>query len=82
MDEKLALIAVILKDKSEIQTVNAVLSEYGDIILARNGLPFRGRDVSVISLVLTAPADRINKFAGRLGAIKGIKIKTLQTEID
>ena len=82
MDEKFALMAIIVKDKSEIQTVNAVLSEHSDIILSRSGLPFKDRGVSIISLVLTAPADRINKFAGRLGTINGIKIKTLQTEID
>ena len=41
------------------------------------GLPYKPRGVSIISVVLDAPADVINALGGRLNALPGVTAKAL-----
>ena len=81
MEKKLGLIAVIVKDRTEINEVNAVISEFGELIMSRNGVTLKEENLHVISLVLLAEQDEINQLAGKLGKFKTIKVKTLQTTL-
>ena len=47
--------------------INALLSEFGDYIIGRMGLPYKQKGVSVISVVLDAPTELINKLTGVYG---------------
>ncbi len=74
---RLALVGIIVSDADAVETVNAVLHEYGKSILGRMGLPVRERGVNAISIVVDAPADAINSLTGRLGRINGVAAKAL-----
>ncbi len=74
---RLALVGIIVSDADAVETVNAVLHEYGKSILGRMGLPVRERGVNAISIVVDAPADAINSLTGRLGRIYGVAAKAL-----
>ena len=74
---RLALVGIIVSDADAVETVNAVLHEYGESILGRMGLPVRERGVNAISIVVDAPADAINSLTGRLGRINGVAAKAL-----
>lgn len=74
---RLALVGIIVSDADAVETVNAVLHEYGKSILGRMGLPVRERGVNAISIVIDAPADAINSLTGRLGRINGVAAKAL-----
>ena len=41
------------------------------------GIPYRGRGVNVISVVLDAPQDKISSLSGKLGMIDGVSSKVL-----
>jgi putative iron-only hydrogenase system regulator len=56
--------------------VNAVLTTFGDLILARTGLPHLREDISVITLVVEATTDEIGALSGKLGSIPGVTVKT------
>lgn len=75
--DRLALVGIIVSEASAVETVNAVLHEYGKSILGRMGLPVRERGVNAISIVIDAPADVINSLTGRLGRIGGVAAKAL-----
>lgn len=75
--DRLALVGIIVSEASAVETVNAVLHEYGKSILGRMGLPVRERGVNAISIVIDAPADVINSLTGRLGRISGVAAKAL-----
>jgi len=58
------------------------LSGAGDLILARVGLPNRGRDMAVITLVVEATTDEMGQLTGRLGTLAGVSVKSALAKDD
>ena len=77
MESKIAVLAVIVDDYSAVDKVNALLHEYRDYVVGRLGIPYRLKNVNVISVVLDAPIEAINGLSGKLGMIKGVSSKVL-----
>ena len=50
MEKRIGTVTVLVKDRAVASQVNTVISQYADIVLARQGLPFRDSAVAVISL--------------------------------
>ena len=59
------------------RVLNALLSEYGEYIVGRMGIPYHAKAVSVICVVLDAPPSAINALTGKLGQLSGVSAKTL-----
>ena len=57
--------------------VNELLHLYRGGIIGRMGLPLRQEGLSVVSIVMQASADDINRLAGRLGSLAGVRAKAL-----
>lgn len=76
MNRRIGFIGVIIEDRGCVEQVNRLISESSDIILARVGLPQRERHVSVITLVVEATTDEVGLLTGRLGALKGVSVKS------
>ena len=79
MEKRIGTITLLITDRSKAEVINSILSEYADIVLCRQGLPFRDRPVAVISLIVEGEVDRINSICGKLGRIEGVKAKTVVT---
>jgi len=56
--------------------VNRILSEHGELILARMGLPCREKHVSVITLVVEATTDELGELTGQLGQVESVSVKS------
>ena len=80
MENRIAVIGIIIENKNIVSKVNEILHENGDFIIGRMGLPHRGRNISIISVVLDAPNDVISTLSGKLGMIKGISIRTVYSK--
>lgn len=80
METRIAIIGVIVEDRSQASEVNALLSEYGQYIKGRMGLPCDEKQVSVISVVMDAPMDIISALSGKLGALQGVSTKTVYSK--
>lgn len=76
MERRIGFVGLILESRESVETVNRVLSEHAELILARVGLPRRDRGVSVITLVVEATTDELGTLTGRLGAIDGVSVKS------
>ena len=74
---RLAVVAIIIEEIDAYEQVNGVLHDMRDFVVGRMGIPYKHRNLSVISLVLDAPNDMINSLTGKLGMIKGISAKAL-----
>ena len=74
---RLAQVGIIVEEGAATERVNAVLSEFGAYIVGRIGVPYRSRGVSVISVVIDAPATAVNALTGKLGMIAGVTAKAL-----
>lgn len=77
MDNRVALIGIMVENSDSIETMNRILHEYGQYIIGRMGLPYRERGVSIISIVLDAPMNQISSLSGKLGMLDGISTKTI-----
>ena len=67
---------IILDDKSSVEKLNALLSEYGDYIIGRMGLPYEKKNINIVSIAIDAPQDVISALSGKIGALDGISVKT------
>ena len=77
MDSRVSVISIIIKDEEAAVTVNELLHEFRNYIVGRMGIPYRQREVSIISVVLDAPGDVTSSLSGKLGMLKGVSAKTL-----
>ena len=77
MDNRVALIGIMVENPDSIETMNRILNEYGQYIIGRMGLPYRERGLSIISIVLDAPMNQISSLSGKLGMLDGISTKTI-----
>ena len=80
MQTRIALIAIIVKDIKASTKVNNILHEYGDYIIGRFGLPYRKKDVNIISVAIDAPQDKIAAISGKIGMIDNVCAKTLYSD--
>ena len=77
MDKRLGFVGIIVHDrKAAAPRVNAVLTEHGDIIVARVGIPYQKRDCSVITLIVDATTDELGALTGKLGLLPGVSVKS------
>lgn len=80
METRVAVIALLLENRESVGQMNALLSQYGDYIIGRMGIPYRAKGVHIISVALDAPQEVISALSGQLGALKGITVKTAYTK--
>lgn len=76
-DCRIAVVSILVSDRSISEKVNALLSDFGDWILGRMGIPYKEKQVSVLSVVLDAPVEVTNALTGKLGRIEGVSVKAL-----
>jgi putative iron-only hydrogenase system regulator len=80
MTTKIALIGILVKDWKATDELNRLLHEYAEYIIGRMGIPYRSKNVNIISVAIDAPADIINALAGKIGRISGLTAKTITSE--
>ena len=69
--------AVIVENSDSVEALNALLHEYGEFIIGRMGIPYKTKDINIISIALDAPQDTISALSGKIGKIDGISVKTV-----
>ena len=76
MDNRIAVIGIAVKNREEAaEKVNEGLSAFAGIIVGRMGIPYKERGIAVISIIADGSNDDIGALSGKLGSIKGIKVK-------
>ncbi len=78
MQKRIGMIGIFVRERDEAaQQVNRVLSDYGHIIVARVGVPYRERGLSVISVIVDGTNDEIGALTGKLGAIASVTVRSM-----
>lgn len=76
VERKIAVIGIAVNSREDTaKKVNDILSQFGNIVVGRMGIPCKDRAVSIISLIVDGSNDEIGALTGKLGNIKGIKVK-------
>lgn len=81
MDNKVAVMAIIVEDTGAADELNSVLHDFAPYIIGRMGLPYREKKINIISIALDAPEDAISSLAGRIVSIKGVSVKTVTANV-
>ena len=76
MENRIALIGIIVENEESVERLNRLLHEYREIVIGRMGLPYAKRNISIISVAVDGPADTISALSGKLGALPGVSSKT------
>jgi len=77
MDKRLGFVGIIIEDRKKVSSrINSLLSEYGDIIAARLGVPYKEKSCCVITLVVDATTDELGSLTGKLGVVEGVSVKS------
>lgn len=74
---RVALIGIIVQNQDSAELVNSLLHLNQQFIVGRMGIPYREKEISIISIALDAPEDVVSALAGRLGMIPGVSSKTI-----
>lgn len=80
METRVALIGIIIEDKTSVSRLNELISEYSDYVIGRMGIPYSKKGISIISLAVDAPSDIISALSGKIGRLEGISVKTVYSK--
>ncbi len=81
MVTRVAVIGIIVENQESIEQLNAILHRYSGYILGRMGIPYRNRDINIISIAVDAPQDVTNALSGEIGALPGVNAKTAYSHV-
>lgn len=82
MNTRIALIGIIVENKDVVDKVNQILHEYGNYIVGRMGIPYKEKDVSIISIVVDGSNNVISSLSGKLGMLEGINVSTVYSKMN
>lgn len=80
METRVALIGIIVEDMESVEKLNRILHEFSDFIIGRMGIPYREKNMNIISIAINAEADIISTLAGKIGMLRGINVKTIYSK--
>lgn len=81
METRVALISIIVSQADRVETLNELLHEYSEYIIGRMGIPYKVKGISIISVAIDAPMDKINSLTGALGRLDGINAKVIYAKV-
>lgn len=80
-DTRVAIIAIIVENWESVPELNSTLSDFGEFIVGRMGIPYHKKHVNIISIVIDAPQDIINNLSGKIGRLDGVYVKTAYSNV-
>lgn len=81
MNDRVAVISIIVENEDAVDELNGLLHQYGQYIIGRLGIPYRAKGINIICVAIDAPGDAINALTGALGRIPGINAKATYSNI-
>ena len=81
MASRIGVISIIVENGESVAELNRILHDYGEFIVGRMGIPYRQREISIISVAIDAPQDVISTLSGKIGNLEGISTKTVLSNV-
>ncbi|WP_297669970.1 TM1266 family iron-only hydrogenase system putative regulator [Thomasclavelia sp.] len=80
MKSRLAIIGIFVYEIVNVEKINNLLHEYNQYIIGRMGVPYKDKQVSVISIIVDGPNDIIGALSEKLGMVEGVSVKALYSK--
>lgn len=81
VDTRVAVISIIVENPDSVVRINELLHSFSEYIIGRMGIPYKAKNISIISVAADAPQDVINSLTGSLGKLEGITAKAAYSKI-
>lgn len=81
MENRIAVIGIIVENEEMTSKLNEILHEYGKHIIGRMGVPFREKGISIISIAINAPHEIISALSGKIGRLDGVSATTAYSKV-
>lgn len=81
METRVAVMGIIVEDTTSVEELNALLHQYGKFIIGRMGLPYREKNINIVSIAIDAPQDEISALSGKIGKLRGVSVKTAYSNV-
>lgn len=81
MDTRVAIVGIIVEDEAVICDIQNLLTQYSEFIIGRMGIPYKAKNIRIISVVLDAPVDTINALTGKIGKIEHVSSKVVYSNM-
>ena len=81
MEKRVAVMGIIVEDPASVERLNALLHESGEYIIGRMGIPYRARNINIVSIAIDAPQNVISALSGKIGNLPGISVKTAYSNV-
>lgn len=78
-DIRLGFVGVVIEERSRAEDVNRILSQFGEIIRGRIGIPDQETGLAVMGLIVEGTNDQVGAMTGRLGNLSGVTVKSALT---
>ena len=72
---------IIVEKVDAIDKLNCLLHDYGNYIIGRMGIPYREKNINIISIAIDAPQNVISTLSGKIGSLDGISVKTAYSSV-
>lgn len=80
MQERIALIGIIVEKTENIDALNEILHNYNEYIVGRMGIPYKKKSICIISVIVDAPNNIISALTGKIGMLSGLSVKTVYSK--
>ncbi len=81
MENRVAVISMIVGKNGDTEALNSLLHEYGSYIIGRMGIPYRARGINIISVAVDAPQNEIAALSGKIGNLPDVAVKTAYSNV-
>ena len=75
----LAVVGIVINRKKAVEKVNQILSQHGQMILGRMGIPNPQQNLALMALIIQGENEEIAGLTGKLGNIPGVKVRSAVT---
>lgn len=76
IETRVAVMSIIVENNDNVEQINSLLHDYGEYIIGRMGIPYKKKNINIISIAIDAPQDTISALSGKIGKLDGVSVKT------
>lgn len=76
MENSVGGVVIVVEDREKLAPkVNAILTEYGDLVVGRVGLPYREKNKYVITIVVDGDPQVVSNMVSKLESLGDVQVK-------
>ena len=76
MENHVAVIGIIVEDYNSVGQLNEILHQHRHLIIGRLGIPYRPKNISVMSIVVDTDLETINSMSESISRLRGVSTRT------